>query len=300
MSRSNKWSVLLVNVRALREAGRARSAVTLLFVINLVLAALAALPILRGMFRFTGHSLMSQTIGRAFSVEWLTDFIMNSPGSMERYASVITLVGMISIPLNAVLSGGVLGGFRNGSLSFSRFFHDAARYSWPMIRLSIVGLVGYWIVFRLLLQQLGGLVRSWAIEAADSRPVFWAHLGWALLVIVGLAFLNIVMDYARVSLVLVDDAGVWRALGSSLRFVRANSRAALLAWAPLSLCSALLAAFYVAMAPWREPGGLAFAALLFVVQQVLMFSRYWFRVAAWASEWICYSASATALRESES
>jgi hypothetical protein len=38
----------------------------------------------------------------------------------------------------------------------------------------------------------------------------------------------------------------------------------------------------------REP--LALAGL-FVVQQVVMLGRYWFRVATWASEWSYYSST---------
>jgi hypothetical protein len=35
---------------------------------------------------------------------------------------------------------------------------------------------------------------------------------------------------------------------------------------------------------------------LFVVQQAVMFGRYWFRVATWASEWSFYSSTRTGTR----
>jgi hypothetical protein len=47
----------------------------------------------------------------------------------------------------------------------------------------------------------------------------------------------------------------------------------------------------VAEAGWTQYRGPLLVALLFLVQQVVIFGRYWFRVATWASEWSYYSGS---------
>lgn len=60
-------------------AMRVRSVVWILLIVNLGLAALAGLPIYRGILRFTGFSLMSQTLSSSLSIDWLTDFAVNSP-----------------------------------------------------------------------------------------------------------------------------------------------------------------------------------------------------------------------------
>jgi hypothetical protein len=70
------------------------------------------------------------------------------------------------------------------------------------------------------------------------------------------------------------------------------------------LCGVALLVLYRLLLPWSffktpaSPGGpwaqyrepLALA-LLFLIQQAVMFGRYWFRVATWASEWTYYSGS---------
>lgn len=282
-------------------ARRARAAVWVLFLANLGLAALAALPIYRGILRFTGHSLMSEALLRGFPADWFVDFSLNSPGSLERYAGVIALLAILSMPINTVLSGGVLARMSAPESPFSlrEFFRDTGRFAWRLIRLMLIGLVGYWIVFRVLNQGLGELVRKWTRDLLDDRPVFLARLAVGLLVILGLVFVNLVMDFARVKLVMEDGSSAAEAFLASLGFAVGRFRKALVVYAIPALGGIALLGLYRLLLPWsainapaggqyREPLTLA---LLFIVHQAVMFGRYWFRLATWASEWSYYSGS---------
>jgi len=288
-----------------RMGRRAGTAVWVLLLVNLGLAALAGLPIYRGILRFTGHSLVSQELLRGFSVDWLTDFRFNSPGSLERYAAVIAYAGLLSILVNGVLAGGVLARLRDLGMpqGLRDFFRDAARYAWRMIRLMIIGLICYWIVFRLLNQGLSNLVDKWTRGSLDDRPEFWAQLLVGVLTLVGLVFVNLVMDYARIKLVLEDEPSAIEAFLASLGFSLGRLRRALAVYALPSLCGIALLGLYRLVLPWglidaslASAGGWRFReplvlALLFIVQQAVMFGRYWFRLATWASEWSYYSGS---------
>ena len=284
-------------------ARRAGTAVWVLFLVNLALAALAGLPIYQGVVRFTGHSLMGRELLGGFSTDWLTDFQWNSPGIMERYAGLIAYFGLFAILVNAVLAGGALARFRDPGLpqGLGDFVRAAARYAWRMIRLMILGLIGYWIVFRLLNQGLSDLVTKWTREAMDDRSVFGARLLVGVLTVAGLIFVNLVMDYARVKLVLEDETSAAAAFLASLGFSLRRLRKALTVYAIPSLLGIALLGFYRLVIPWgsinaslagaggwryREPLVLA---LLFMGQQVIMFGRYWFRVATWGGEWSYYS-----------
>lgn len=288
-------------------ARRFRSVVWIIFLINLGLAALAALPIYRGILRFTGRSLMSQTLLFGFSSEWLTDFIFNSPGSLDRYAALIGLIGLLAIPVNTLLAGGVLGRLRrppNQMSSLGDFFRDTSRFAWRLIRLMLISLVCYWIVFRLLNQGLGNLTKTWTREWQNEHLVFWVQLVPTLLTLIALTFANLVIDFARVRLVLEDGASAAEAFLASLGFALSRLRKALVVYAVPMLCGVALLVLYRLLLPWSffkapaSPGGPwaqyhepLTLALLFIIQQAVMFGRYWFRVATWASEWAYYSGS---------
>jgi len=286
-------------------ARRARPAVWILLLANLGLAALAGLPIYRGILRFTGYSLMSQKVAFGLSYDWLTDFAVNSPGSLGRYAALIALVGMISIPINAILAGGVLGRFRNANLQFSLagFFRDVKRFGWRLIRLMILGLFSYWLVFLITNRGLRSLISSQTNDWQDDRMVFALRLIAGLLCVAGLGFVNLVMDYARVKLVMEDGSSAAEAFLVSLGFSLGRLRKVVTVYALPTLASVALLGIYWLVVPWslintppaegtwgqyREP---LVVALLFLGQQLVMFGRYWFRVAAWAGEWSYYGGS---------
>ena len=291
--------------QGLSITSRSGLAVWILFLANLAVAALAGYPIYRGIQQFTGYSLMGRELARGFPVEWLTDFAVNSPGSFDRYATVIVCMGFVSLVLNSILAGGVLARFKAPGLKYSLadFFRHTGRYAWRLLRLLVIGLICYWIVFKLLNQMLGQGVGRWTGNWGDDRSVFCVRLAVSLLVVAGLGFINLVMDYARVRLVLEEGTGAIQAFLASLGFSLGRLRSAIGVYAVPSCIGLAILGVYRLLFPWETinsniAGGsqiresLALVSLL-VVQQLVMFARYWFRVATWASEWSYYSSTRT-------
>ncbi len=282
-------------------ARRARTGVWILFFANLGLAALAAYPIYQGVLLFTSHSAMSETLATGFSIDWLRDFSFNNRGALDRYATSIAILGLLSILADSVLAGGVVASFRERALrSLGDFFRDCRRYGWRLVRLMIIGLICYWIVFRLLNQGLGNLADKWTQQWLDDRPVFWVKLVPSALTLLALIFVNLVMDFARVRLVMEEGASAIEAFLASMGFSLRRLRPAIVVYAVPSLCGIALLCLYllgwpqarhIANAPSgtqiRQPLTLA---ILFIGQQAIMLARYWFRVATWGGEWTFYSA----------
>jgi hypothetical protein len=282
---------------------RSGSVVWILFLANLAIAALAGFPIYRGIQGSTGRSLVGQELARGFSVDWLTDFSFNNPRGFNRYATVIVCLGLVSLVANSILAGGVLTRFRAPELKYSLgdFFRHAGHYAWRLLRLLIIGLICYWLVFKLLNEKLSQWVDQWTGNWGDDRWVFCARLAVSLLVLLGLGFVNLVMDYARVRLVLEEGTGAIQAFLAALGFSLGRLRRAIGVYVVPSFCGLALLGVYRLLFPWEFINATVAAgshlrellalAGLFVVQQLVMFGRYWFRVATWASEWTYYSST---------
>ena len=132
----------------------------------------------------------------------------------------------------------------------------------------------------------------------DDRAVFWVKLTQSVLVLIGLGFVNCVMDYARVKLVSEEGTSTVAAFFGSLGF----SLHRWAAWTVYAIPSlggiALVGAYVLIVSPgrWLEHptvrgrvGALLLLATLFLIQQATVWGRYWFRVATWGSEWSLYS-----------
>ncbi len=290
-------------------ARRSRAAAFILFAANLLLAAIAGLPVYHGILNFTSHSLISRHLLTGFSYNWFTDFVFNNRGAIAQYAQIIMVLGLIAMPVNAVLAGGVLARFLRPKEPFrlGGFFRDCGRYSWRMLWLMVIALFGYWAIFRFILAELGGRVDRLTLYWMNDRSAFVAHLGVGLLVLLALVFVNLVIDFAKVRMVLTDS-GVLESVPAALGFCLFRIRRAVVVYAIPALCGLALLVIYRLLIPWHilhvalgdtskqyYETALVLAALFFG-QQLVMFGRYWFRVATWASEWSFYADMRAAAR----
>ncbi|MGA8183621.1 MAG: hypothetical protein WB819_08255 [Terriglobia bacterium] len=285
--------------QGLRLARRAWPAVWVLFAANMLLAVVAALPIYHGMLNFTSHSLMSRKLLTGFPVDWLTDFSFNNRIAFERYGQFIMVMGLMALPVNAILAGGVLARFQRRQERFrlGTFFSDCGRYFWRMLWLMLIALAAYWAVFRFVNAGLGGFVDHATLYWMNDRSAYVAHLAVGLLVLLLLAFVNMVIEFARVRVVFGKGSGFVEAFLASLGFCIGRLPRAIMVYAIPSLGGLALLAIYRLVTPWHMVhaalGGsgassdraLLALGVLFFGQQLVMFGRYWFRVAAWGSEW---------------
>ena len=291
--------------QGLRLAHRSRSAVWVLLVANLFLAAIATLPIYQGMLNFTSHSFMSRKLLTGFPVDWLTDFAFNNRGAFEHYAQFIMVMGLIALPVNAILAGGVLARFQRHQERFrlGAFFRDCGRYAWRMLWLMLIALFFYWVVFRFVSSGLGRMVDQATLYWMNDRSAFVVHLGVGIVVLLSLAFVNLVIDFAQVRIVFGEGSSFLEAFLASLGFCLGRLPRAIIVYAIPSLCGIVLLAIYRLVTPWHiihsslgdatrnSYEALLVLALLFIGQQLVMFGRYWFRVATWASEWSFFAST---------
>ena len=298
--------------QGIRLARRSRAAVFILFAANLLLAAIAGLPVYHGILNFTSHSLISRQLLTGFSYNWLIDFVFNNRGAVAQYAQIIMVLGLIAMPVNAVLAGGVLARFLHPKEPFrlGGFFRDCGHYAWRMLWLVVIALFGYWAIFRFILTELGGRVDRLTLYWMNDRSAFVAHLGVGLLVLLALVFVNLVLDFAKVRMVLTDS-GVLESVPAALGFSLYRIRRAVVVYAIPALCGLALLLIYRLIMPWHilhlalgdtskkyYETALVLGAL-FIGQQLVMFGRYWFRVATWASEWSFYAALRAAAKPPE-
>ena len=291
--------------QGLRLARRSLSAVWILFASNLLLAGIAALPIYHGMLEFTSHSFMGRQLLTGFSVDWFTDFTFNNGGAIEHYAQFIMVLGMIALPVNAILAGGVLARFQRRQERFrlGAFFRDCGRYAWRMLWLMIIALLGYWVVFRFVSSGLGKLADQATLYWMNDRSAYAVHLAVGILVLLALAFVNLVVDFAQVRIVFGEGSGFLEAFLASLGFCIGRLPKAIVVYAVPSLCGFALLVIYRLVTPWHmihaalgdatrtSYEALVVLTLLFIGQQLVMFGRYWFRVATWASEWSWFAST---------
>ena len=274
--------------RGFSLACRRWAVVRLIFVVNLILAAVVAMPVYYAVSEFTGHSRMATALLEGFSPEWFTDLQHNRPSWLSLMARTTLAGGLFGLLFNALLAGGMLGSFRDPEQNYSGkdFFQAVVRHAGRLLRLLLLGLLCYWLMFWLLNVEARAVLGRLTTDEVNELWSARADVFLSVLLVAGLLYLNLILDFARLRLVLGDKRSALSSAVFALRFVHRNRMRSLMVYSVPGLCGLFLLGLYLAAVSQLSVSNLWIVGLLFLIQQGVMFGRYWFRMAAWAGEWV--------------
>ncbi|RMG50978.1 MAG: hypothetical protein D6723_11400 [Acidobacteria bacterium] len=261
----------------------------LLWAINLVFALVVAIPFFHLLDESLSRSLIGQRSLRFPDANWLIGLLNSQRSFLDSLSATLVWIALFYMVLNALVSAGVLEILAGGSrFSFRQFFQGIVRHGGPFLRLFIISLVAYFLVFLLfhdLLEKgLNALSRDWYSEAG-AFSLYWAKNILLAVILLGTVM---IFDYAKIRVVLENSPRAVLETAKAFRFVRHHLRPTLLVFYGLGLAGAILTLAYLGLDALFAPTSLGLVILGFLVQQLYMFSRMWLRVAFYVAEMELY------------
>ncbi|HWR51691.1 MAG TPA: hypothetical protein VN428_11325 [Bryobacteraceae bacterium] len=268
-------------VRAgIRQVMAARRLWLTYYVATLGFGIAAALPLALLLGSSLGGTTWPERMNGRFDLDWLFEFVYRSGDTASTtFGPVVLALGAGYVLLTTFLSGGAIAHFASGTQRYDAavFWGACGRNFGRLLRLVVYSVIFYAIVLMAnsALAALGG--RIWA-ESMEERPV--AIYGWAraAVTLLLLLYVNMVVDYARVRLVVDDSRKSLRAALGSFGFVARNFGVAAGAFAIVfALFAALVGTGHVLVRvlPW---------VLVIIVQQGFVFGRILVKLLFYASE----------------
>jgi hypothetical protein len=166
----------------------------------------------------------------------------------------------------------------------ARFTAGAAKYFGPFFRLSLIGFILLYLPLVVVGKGLGDLIASSTENDASEWTAYVLHLGKNVVLLAGVWVVGLVLDYAKVRLVLDERAGAIDACVAALRFLRQRMGAAVrlsLVFVVLTIALMALYAVVVALVPQSS---YAMILLMVVVQQAVVATRMFLKAGTYASE----------------
>jgi hypothetical protein len=164
------------------------------------------------------------------------------------------------------------------------FLWASAVHAVRFLRLGLVAAFVYGLLFRVVHPWLfGTLSRDLTRDLTAERSAFFVHLALYGLFAIALATCNLVLDYAKVRIVVEDRRSVLAALSGAVRFLRRNGGAAAALYLADAALFAAVLALYAAVAPGAGSSGWPMW-LGFGIAQVYLLARLWVKLVFWASE----------------
>ena len=184
-------------------------------------------------------------------------------GAVAIYLLLHTFVlsaAVSSLHLNP--GGGSTRGFlRNGADFFGRF-----------LRLSVLALLLYWCLRQLLI-PLDGWVDSYSAAAATEVTGFYLSLTRYFLVLVLVLLLDLILDYARIKVVLEDRTSILLAVLAAARFCERNFLGATGLYLLLACFTLVWSGLYLGFDTLAGDDSWGGILVLFLVQQIHMLGR---------------------------
>ena len=259
---------------------------------------LAMKHLLQGSFE---GSLVEDNLRQGFDLSWYEEFAAGSSGlgktfgpwvvgilpvlsNLERLLDgelhqvdpAVVGAGILMVLAWSLLLGGILSRFAHEEEPHSRsgFLARGGLFFWRFLRLSVISGLLYWGIFRGIGQPLHGWIETATRDTTVERTVMiYTVLAYAL---VGLLFLvtQLVLDYARISLVVEERRSVLLALARALGFVKNHHRAVLGLYLLLSAAALLWFLAYAWLAPGPNQSTWTAVLLAFSLGQAYLVGRW--------------------------
>jgi hypothetical protein len=282
------------------------------------LTLLVALPLslaLEGMLAAQlGPSAVADAVARGIDFNWWQEFSAQATGLATTFVPSIIGFGAVlqnisnladNVPLATTiagvtgawlvlwcfLSGGIIDRFARRRATRARGFFGACGAHFPaLVRLGLMSLLVYWVVFRWIHPWLFDVAYTGATRNMTSeREAFFVRLLLYSLFGSILILVNVTFDYSRIRIVVEDRRSAIGALLASSRFVGSNIGGALAVYGLNALLFLLLIAAYAIVTLTVSPAGrLPWLALL--AGEVYILARHYLKLTFYASETAMFQA----------
>lgn len=285
----------------LRLVLRTPSLLAWVYLTTLVVAlplTLAMKYLLQGSFE---GSLVEDNLRQGFDLAWHQEFAAGSSGLGKTFGPWVvgilpvlsnlerlldgklhqvdpTVVGaaILMVLVWSFLLGGILSRFAGEGEPHSRagFLARGGLFFWRFLRLAVISGLLYWGIFRGIGQPLHGWIETATRDTTVERTVLiFTVLAYAL---VGLLFLmtQLVLDYARISLVVEERRSVLMALLRALGFVKDHRRTVLGLYLMLAAATLLWFLAYSWLAPGPNQSTWTAVLLAFWLGQAYLVGRW--------------------------
>ncbi|UCG28085.1 MAG: hypothetical protein JSV24_01630, partial [Bacteroidales bacterium] len=208
-------------ISGFKSTGRTWGMTTLIYVVNLVLGILVALPFLGTLKQEAGYSMYIQNLLSDYDHTVFQEFFNESSVHLGQFIRQGLWIAILFFIVSIFLSGGILHIFYDKSYPFTleRFFSGGLRFFLRFLKLSIYMLVIYLlvtvIVIFIVFLITAGSFSGTGSEKSAFFIIFTGFCFWLLLMV----YFLIIADYARFSIVRNDSRKIFRIIFQSLKFV---------------------------------------------------------------------------------
>ena len=258
--------------------------IAIYYFFNLIFGLVVALPVYAGINRFTSHTLMSEKLGGSFDMDFFFEFLIKSPDIFNTLRFTIVIVAFLYWLWSLFLSGGayfIL--ISKNDYTGSLFWAGAANYFGRFFRLFLWSIPLFGILYST--QFIVTAIQLLLYGSDPYQNIIW----WGAWIRVGIGYIGIliyylVLDYARIDVVINNETKMRRALWYGIKFTFRNFFKTFSLSLMLFFIGIIVLVIYNPIADSLHTPNALIILILFIVQQIYMFTRMTLKLTLYSSQ----------------
>jgi hypothetical protein len=264
--------------------------VVYLWLINFIFSVLIVTPVYFLIKKDLSRSLISDQILKGTGLLWLGDIIYKYQDLLPALVGWFLIPAIFFMLLYIFLYGGIIGRIaaQDEKIDLTSFLSDCSKYFFPFLRVFLISLVAYLVVFGGIHRIISALFNLWIKSASTEWPLILSSILEFLILVLLFSIVRMFFDYVRVRLVVEKSKKAIRATLLNMAFIGKRFFKAWLLYLLVGLVTAVFGVIYLAIyQPIPKIGVLLIVG--FIWQQMYVLSRMWTKILFYSTEYHFYN-----------
>jgi len=278
--------ILNIFERGFQTTNKRLRMVVYLWLINFIYSVLIVTPVYFLIKKDLPRSLMTDQVVKGTDLLWLGDVIYKYQDIFPALVGWFLIPGIFFMLLYIFLYGGIIGRIvaQDEKMKMSGFLADCSKYFFTFLRVFLISLVAYLVVFGGIYGIISVLFNLWKKSASTEWPLILSSILEFLILVLLFSLVRMFFDYVRVRLVVEKSKKTIRATLLNLAFIGKRFFRAWSLYLLVGLITAVLGAVYLAVYQLLPNMGVLLI-VGFIWQQIYIFSRMWTKILFYSTEY---------------
>ena len=278
--------ILKIFEKGFQTTNKRLRVVVYLWLINFIFSVLIVTPVYFLLKKDLSGSLMSDQILKGSELLWLGDIIYKYQDILPALVGWFLIPGIFFMLLYIFLYGGIIGRIaaQDEKINLTSFLSDSSKYFFPFLRVSLVSLAAYLVVFGGIHGIISALFNLWKKSASTEWPLILSSILEFLILVLLFSIVRMFFDYVRVRLVVEKSKKAIRATLLNMSFIGKRFFRAWFLYLLVGLITAIFGVIYLGVyQPLPKIGVLLIVG--FIWQQMYVLSRMWTKILFYSTEY---------------
>jgi hypothetical protein len=258
-----------------------------LWVVNLLFSLVVIAPLYFLLEEEFSRSLLENQMAKGNDLLiWMGDFIFKIRDFYPALWGWILVPLVIYLFFNIFLSGGVIGRIvsPHEKTNFANFLSDCGKYFFRFFRVFLIFLVGFVIFFGVVYRLISAVLELWTKNASTEWPLIFVSNLKFIIALLLFSIVRMFFDYVKIRLVMEDSKKAIRSTLLNFAFLGKGFFKAWILYLLVGLVAFILFVVYLLVHRIFPQDGIFFI-LIFLWQQLYIFSRMWTKMLFFSTEY---------------